>query len=71
MEIYFSIILRKVLNPNDFASLKGFEERLRLYEELRNREPRPFRWKFGRAALLKFLTKLEAQHEPVSWTSVT
>ena len=51
VEIYFSIIQRKVLTPNDFASLEEVEQRLRLYEELSNREPRPFEWKFDRAAL--------------------
>jgi hypothetical protein len=70
VEIYFSIIQRKVLTPNDFASLEEVEQRLRLYEELSNREPRPFQWKFDRAALLKFLAKLEAKHELVSSTSV-
>ncbi len=49
VEIYFSIIQRKVLTPNDFASLEEVEQRLRLHEELSNREPRPFEWKFDRA----------------------
>lgn len=61
VEIYFSIIQRKVLTPNDFASLEEVEQRLRLYEELTNREPRPFEWKFNRAALQAFMTKLEAK----------
>ena len=61
VEIYFSIIQRKVLTPNDFASLEEVEQRLRLYEGLTNREPRPFDWKFNRAALQTFLTKLEAK----------
>ena len=43
VEIYFSIIQRKVLTPNDFASLEEVEQRLRLYEELTNREPRAVR----------------------------
>jgi DDE superfamily endonuclease len=66
VEIYFSIIQRKVLTPNDFASLEEVEQRLRLYEELSNREPRPFDWKFDRAALQVFLKKLEAKRELVS-----
>ena len=66
VEIYFSIIQRKVLTPNDFASLEEVEQRLRLYEELSNREPRPFEWMFDRAALHKFLAKLEAKRELVS-----
>ena len=61
VEIYFSIIQRKVLTPNDFASLDEVEQRLLLYEELSNREPRPFDWKFDRAALQAFLKRLEAK----------
>ena len=70
VEIYFSIIQRKVLNPNDFASLEEVEQRLRLYEELSNREPRPFEWKFDRAALRTFLAKLEAKRELLSSAAV-
>jgi len=61
----FSIIQRKVLTPNGFARLEEVERRLRLYEELRNREPRPFEWKFDRAALLEFLARLEAKDKLV------
>jgi hypothetical protein len=61
VEIYFSIIQRKVLTPNDFASLEEVEQRLRLYEELSNRQPRPFDWRFDRAALQDFLERLEAK----------
>ena len=61
VEIYFSIIQRKVLTPNDFASLEEVEQRLRLYEALTNQEPHPFDWKFDRAALQTFLAKLEAK----------
>ena len=69
VEIYFSIIQRKVLTPNDFASLEEVEQRLRLYEELSNRTPRPFQWKFDRAALQTFLAKLRAKRALVSSAS--
>jgi DDE superfamily endonuclease len=69
VEIYFSIIQRKVLTPNDFASLEEVEQRLRLYEELTNREPRPFQWKFDRSALRTFLEKLEAKGKLTSSVS--
>jgi hypothetical protein len=62
VEIYFSIVQRKVLTPNDFASLGEVEQRLRLYEELSNRQPHPFEWKFTRAKLMEFLDRLQA-HE--------
>ena len=58
--IYFSIVQRKVLTPNDCASLEEVEQRLRLYEERSNRQPRPFAWKFTRTKLAEFLKRLEA-----------
>src|SRR3954467_15862612 len=61
VEIYFSIIQRKVLTPNDFASLDQVERRLRMYGGLSNGEPRPFDWKFDRAKLMDFLGRLEAR----------
>jgi hypothetical protein len=61
VEIYFSMIQRKVLTPNDFASLLEVETRLRLYEELTNQKPRPFHWKFDRKKLAAFLQRLEAR----------
>ena len=60
VEIYFSIVQRKVLTPNDFASLEEVERRLRLYEVLSNQQPRPFEWQFTRAKLAEFLKRLEA-----------
>jgi DDE superfamily endonuclease len=61
VEIYFSLVQRKVLTPNDFASLAEVEQRLRLYEELCNQRPRPFQWKFTREKLIQFLDRLEAR----------
>jgi DDE superfamily endonuclease len=66
VEIYFSIIQRKVLTPNDFASLAEVEQRLHLYEELSNQQPRPFSWMFTRGKLIELLHKLEqreAEHQ--------
>ena len=61
IEIYFSIIQRKVLTPNDFADLEAVRLRLALYEELSNRTPRPFQWKFTRDDLTVLLEKIEAR----------
>jgi len=55
VEIYFSIIQRKVLTPNDFATLEAVRVRLLLYEALSNRTPRPFAWKFTRQQMLDWL----------------
>jgi DDE superfamily endonuclease len=57
VEIYFSIIQRKVLTPNDFANLDAVRLRLRLYEELSNRRPKPFAWKFTRQDLTDWLKR--------------
>jgi hypothetical protein len=63
VEVYFSLLQRKVLTPNDSADLLELELRIRLYEELTNKEPKPFDWKFTRhdlADLLRRLARREA-----------
>jgi hypothetical protein len=57
VEIYFSIIQRKVLTPNDFENLDAVRLRLRLYEELTNRQPKPFAWGFTRQDLTDWLKR--------------
>lgn len=59
--IYFSMVQRKVLTPNDFANLAAIELRLRLYEELTNSQPKPFDWKFTKADLFDLLRRLAAK----------
>jgi hypothetical protein len=61
VEIYFSLVQRKVLTPNDFADLADVERRLLLYEELSNQNPRPFDWTFDREKLGEFLQRAEAR----------
>lgn len=58
VEIYFSIIQRKVLTPNHFPNLDAVRLRLALYEELSNAKPKPFRWKFTRQKLEKWLHRM-------------
>jgi hypothetical protein len=60
VDIYCSLVQRKVLTPHDCARLEDVERRLRLYEVLSNQQPRPFEWKFTRAKLAEFLKRLEA-----------
>jgi hypothetical protein len=66
VEIYFALIQRKVLTPNDFTSLEEVELRLRLYEELTNRTPRPFDWKFTKYDLFDLLQRLASKVKPRS-----
>ena len=58
IEIYFSIIQRKVLTPNDFPSLVAMEARLLAFEALYNDTARPFAWRFTRAMLEERLAQL-------------
>jgi hypothetical protein len=48
IEIYFSIIQRKVLTPNDFPNTKAVAARLRAFEARWNAAPKPFAWRFTR-----------------------
>jgi DDE superfamily endonuclease len=61
VEIYVSIIQRKVRTPNDFADLEAIRLRLACYEDLSNQSPRPFQWKFDRTKLTALLAKIEAR----------
>ena len=57
VEVYFSLIQRKVLTPNDYPSLQVLEARLELYAELTNRSPKPFAWNFTRKKLYDWLKR--------------
>ena len=64
IEIYFSIVQRKVLTPNDFDSLAAVAHRLNEFERLYNEIAEPFGWKFTRNdmnAWLERLTEREAR----------
>lgn len=63
-EIYFSVVQRKVLTPNDFADLDAVAERLIGFEQRYNAAATPFKWKYTRADLDKLLKRLDA-HDPL------
>ena len=54
-EIYFSIIQRKVLEPNDFESLADLARTLNRFEHHYNAVARPFDWSFTTADLAALL----------------
>jgi DDE superfamily endonuclease len=58
VEVYFSLLQRKVLTPNDSVNLQELELRIRLYEELTNKQPKPFDWKFTKYDLFDLLQRL-------------
>ena len=58
IEIYFSIIQRELLAPNDFADLKGLEARLLAFQSHYEQIAEPFEWRFTRADLDALLARL-------------
>lgn len=62
IEIYFSIVQRKALTPNDFPSLRSLEDRLLNFQHYYESIAQPFQWNFTRQDLLKLLHKIEPQH---------
>lgn len=59
VEIYFSILQRKVLTPNDFASLQELQERLLCFQNYYVQIASPFEWKFTRDDLNILLNKIK------------
>jgi hypothetical protein len=58
VEIYFSVVQRKVLTPNDFADLAEVESRLAAFERRYEQTATPFEWKFTRTDLAKLIERL-------------
>ena len=65
IEIYFSIVQRKVLTPNDFPSLAAVEERLLGFQAHYEAIAQPFEWKFTRRNLAELLNKINASANPL------
>ena len=59
VEIYFSVVHRKVLTPNDFSSLSAVAERLLSFQSYYEQIAKPFEWKFTRVELRKLVAKFE------------
>ncbi len=59
IEIYFSVLQRKVLTPNDFASLSALEHRILDFQRHYQKIARPFDWRFNRKDLAALLRKLD------------
>jgi transposase len=62
VEIYFSVVQRKVVAPNDFTRLDQVEQRLADFQLRYNATARPFRWRFTPADLDDLLARID-RHE--------
>ena len=65
VEIYFSIVQRKVLTPNDFESLEAVAMGLKDFERRYEAAACPFAWKFGRENLAELMKKLSTHESPL------
>ena len=66
IEIYFSILQRKVLTPNDFDSLKNLAQRIIAFQERYEQTAKPFEWKFTKDDLSKMMKRLSQQSTPTA-----
>jgi hypothetical protein len=58
IEIYFSIVQRKALTPNDFPSLDALRERLLGFQRYHEMIASPFQWTFTRSDLDRLLARV-------------
>jgi transposase len=58
VEIYFSIVQRKVVTPNDFYDLADVENRLEAFHDHYNLAARPFNWRYTKKDLDATLKRL-------------
>ena len=62
VEIFFSIIQKKVVTPNDFASTTDLSQTLLAFVDRYNQTARPFNWKFTADDLTALLYRI-SEHE--------
>jgi len=62
IEIFFSIIQKKVVSPNDFPSLEKLSETLLAFVDRYNQTAKPFKWRYT-ATDLKNLLRRISEHE--------
>jgi transposase len=64
IEIYFSVVQRKVVAPNDFTDLAEVEARLLAFQRRYEQTAAPFDWQFTRSDLDRLLRRLEEHEHP-------
>jgi transposase len=70
IEIFFSVIQKKVVSPNDFTSLDQLSATLLAFVDRYNQTARPFNWKFTAADLAGLLHRI-SEHEQAAATYQT
>jgi hypothetical protein len=66
IEIYFSIVQRKVVHPNDFVSLEDLTDRLMSFQHRYEANAKPFEWKYTKSDLAALLSRLNIQERKVA-----
>jgi hypothetical protein len=61
IELYFSIVQRKALTPNDFGSLETLADRLLAFGDHYRQIATPFEWTFTRSDLERVHARVEAK----------
>ena len=64
VEIFFSIVQKKVISPNDFASTGQLAATLLAFTARYNQTARPFNWKYTAADLAGTLDRISAHQQP-------
>jgi transposase len=63
VEIYFSVVQRKVLTPNDFVDLVEVEQRLLGFQRRYEQTAQPFDWRYTRSDLDQLLRRLDDKEQ--------
>jgi hypothetical protein len=66
VEIVFSIVQKKVISPNDFASTGQLAATLLAFIDRYNQTARPFNWKYTAADLAQLLDRINTPEKPAS-----
>jgi transposase len=66
VEIFFSVIQKKVISPNDFASLDHLGRTLLAFTARYNQTARPFTWKYTAADLKNLLRRISEHEQPAT-----
>jgi len=67
IEIFFSIVQKKVVSPNDFAGLDQLSATLLAFVDRYNQTAKPFSWKYTAANLTSLLRRI-SEHEQAAAT---